>query len=505
MPAGRTSCFRCSMPTSSCLWTDSMSRPCSRFDHLSLAEVLSRRAIFERMGTALTGLALATLLDEEPLRAEAGTQDRALPDARTHHAASARAVIQLFQHGGPSHMDLFDPKPELNRRDGQPMPKYFTDLVAISRHGDLLGTPFKFAPAGQCGIEYSEIVPHIAGCADDIAVVRSMYTEHNNHEQALWMMHTGLTVAGRPSIGAWASYALGSESRDLPAYVVLRNDGTLPVDGIRNWSSGWLPPRHQGVHLRNTGTPVLYLSPSTPVTPEVARLRMELLGRLNDEHRAAHRLLAPQLEARIASYELAARMQVSATEALDLAQETKETQELYGLNDAKTAPYARRCLMARRLIERGVRYVQIFVEGQRWDTHADNANATKTICTETDKPAAGLLKDLKRRGLLESTLVIWGGEFGRTPVSQGGNGRDHHKQGFSVWLAGGGIKGGQAYGTTDELGYHAVENRVKVSDLHATILHLLGLDHKRVNYHLRGRDERLTDVYDARVLSPLLA
>jgi uncharacterized protein (DUF1501 family) len=249
---------------------------------------------------------------------------------------------------------------------------------------------------------------------------------------------------------------------------------------------------------------VLYLQPNSPVAPELQKLRTDLLQKLNDEHRAAHRAIDSQLEARLASYELAGRMQVSAAEALDLSQETKETQDLYGLDNAKTAPYGRRCLMARRLIERGVRFVQVFVEGQRWDTHANNAAATKEICAETDKPAAALVKDLKRRGLLDNTLVVWCGEFGRTPMSQGGNGRDHHKQGFSLWMSGGGIKGGLAYGATDELGYHAVENRVKVADLHATILHLLGLDHRRVSYHLRGRDERLTDVYDARVVSELL-
>jgi len=482
-----------------------MSHACCNVDYLNLPDLIARRDLFGRLGTALTGMALATLLEEEARSSGAADSAHEKTDAPTAHPPRARAVIQLFQHGGPSHMDLFDPKPELNQRDGQPMPKYFSDLVAISSHGGLLGTPHKFAPAGQCGVEYSEIIPHTAACADDIALIRSMYTEHNNHEQALWMMHTGLTVAGRPTIGAWASYALGAESRDLPAYVVLRNDAALPVDGSRNWSHGWLPPRHQGVHLRNTGSPVLYLAPTTSVTEPAARLRTELLQALNNEHRATHQIIDPQLEARIASYELAARMQVSATEALDLSQETEETQQLYGLDDSKTASYARRCLMARRLVERGVRYVQIFVEGQRWDTHADNANATKAISAETDKPTAGLLKDLKRRGLLEETLVVWGGEFGRTPVSQGGNGRDHHKQGFSLWLAGGGIKGGQAYGATDELGYHAVENRVKVADLHATILHLLGLDHRRVTYRLRGRDERLTDVYDAKILSPLLA
>jgi hypothetical protein len=482
-----------------------MSNTCCNFDFLTLPELIARREMFSRVGTGLTGMALATLLGNDSSAAEPEAVRRDSGLLGPHHAPRAKAVIQLFQHGGPSHMDLFDPKPELNKRDGQPMPKYFTDLVSISRHGNLLGTPFKFAPAGNCGVEYSELIPHTSTCADDITLVRSMYTEHNNHEQALWMIHTGLTVAGRPSIGAWASYALGSETRDLPAYVVLRNDAALPVDGPRNWSAGWLPPRYQGVHLRNTGTPVLYLAPGTPVSPEMTRLRTELMNNLNSEHRALHQTIGPQLEARIASYELAARMQLSATEALDLAQETQETQDLYGLNDKQTGPYARRCLMARRLIERGVRYVQVFVEGQRWDTHADNANATKAIATETDKPTAGLLQDLKRRGLLDSTLVVWGGEFGRTPVSQGGNGRDHHKQGFSLWLAGGGIKGGMAYGTTDELGYHAVENRVKVSDIHATMFHLLGLDHRRVNYHLRGRDERLTDVYDAKILTPLIA
>ncbi|MFN0053123.1 MAG: DUF1501 domain-containing protein [Planctomycetales bacterium] len=478
--------------------------PCRNLDCVSLPDLIHRRELFGRVGTGLTGIALAALLADDPLPVAAGAATGAPVGQAPHARPRAKAVIQLFQHGGPSHMDLLDPKPELTKRDGQAMPKYFTDLVAISAHGGLLGVPFKFSPAGSCGVEYSEIIPHIASCADDIAVIRSMHTEHNNHEQALWMMHGGLTVTGRPTLGAWVNYALGSENKDLPAYVVLRHDNQMPVDGPRNWSSGWLPPRYAGVHLRTSGPPVLYLQPPSAVAPEVDRLRANLLSRLNEEHRAAHRLIDPQLEARIASYELAARMQVTATEALDLAQETQETQQLYGLDKPVTQAYGRRCLMARRLVERGVRFVQIMVEGQRWDTHADNANATRKICDETDQPAAALLKDLKQRGLLDETLVLWGGEFGRTPVSQGGSGRDHHKQGFSVWMAGGGIQGGQAYGATDELGYHAVENRTKVSDFHATILHLLGLDHKRVNYHLRGRDERLTDVYDAKVLTPLL-
>ena len=463
-----------------------------------LADLITRRELFSRSAAGFAGLALASLLEDN---ARGDTLSASTPQ----FAPKAKAVIQLFQHGGPSHVDLLDPKPELNARDGQPMPKYFTDLVKISAHGNLLGSPFKFAPAGQCGVEYSEILPHTATCADDIAVVRSMFTEHNNHEQALWHIHTGRIVSGRPTLGAWVNYALGSENKNLPAYVVLRNDTALPVDGARNWSSGFLPPRYQGVHFRHTGTPVLYLHATTPVSREIERKRLEALRSLNTEHKAQHERLAPQLEAAIASYEMAARMQADAAEALDLAQETAETQALYGMGQQPTDSYARRCLIARRLVERGVRFVQIFVEGQIWDTHANNAEGTKKCCQQTDQPTAALLKDLKRRGLLDSVLVVWGGEFGRTPVSQGGSGRDHHKQGFSLWLAGGGIKGGQVYGNTDELGYHAVENRTMVADLHATILHLLGLEHRRLTYHLHGRDERLTDVYDAKVIRPLLA
>ncbi|HEV3003770.1 MAG TPA: DUF1501 domain-containing protein [Pirellulales bacterium] len=467
-----------------------------------LADLISRREWFARTGAGFAGLALASLLCDDAARAEGSGQS--VTAGGTHVPPKAKAVIQLFQHGGPSHMDLLDPKPELNKRHGQPMPKYFTDLVKISSHGDLLGSPFKFAPAGRCGVEFSELLPHTAECADDIAVVRSMFCEHNNHEQALWQMHTGRIVSGRPTLGAWVNYALGSENENLPAYVVLRNDSSLPTDGARNWSSGFLPPRYQGVHFRHTGTPVLYLDPATPVSENVQTLRRELLRTLNAEHEAKHERLADQLEARIASYEMAARMQLAAAGALDVAGETAETQALYGLGLPAADSYGRRCLIARRLIERGVRFVQIFVEGQIWDTHSKNAEGTKACCRQTDQPTAALLNDLKRRGLLDDVLVVWCGEFGRTPVSQGGDGRDHHKQGFSLWLAGGGIKGGQAYGSTDELGYHAVENRTMVADLHATILHLLGLDHRRITYQLHGRDERLTDVYDAQVIRPLL-
>ena len=466
----------------------------------TFSAMISRRDLFTRGAMGFAGIALGGMLCEETAQAEGSLG----MDGGFHFPPRAKAVIQLFQHGGPSHMDLLDPKPELNRQDGKPMPKYFTDLVKISAHGNLLGSPFKFRPYGECGVEYSELLPHTASCADDIAVIRSMHAEHNNHEQALWQIHTGRIVTGRPTIGAWVSYALGSENENLPAYVVLRTDNSLPTDGTRNWSSGFLPPRYQGVHFRHTGTPILYLQPPSPVTDNTQRLRRELLSKLNDEHLANHPRIAPDLEARIASYEMAARMQLHAGEALDLTQETAGTQAAYGIGKQPTDSYGRRCLIARRLIERGVRYIQIFIEGQIWDTHAKNAETTRNCCDRTDQPTAALLKDLKQRGLLDSTLLVWGGEFGRTPVSQSGDGRDHHKQGFSMWLAGGGIKGGQAYGATDELGYHAVENRTMVADLHATILHQLGLDHKRVTYNVHGRDERLTDVYDAKVITPVL-
>ncbi|MES2791989.1 MAG: DUF1501 domain-containing protein [Planctomycetota bacterium] len=465
-----------------------------------LLAALSRRDLFSRTAAGFAGMAVGSLLGQNSARAASSSTL-----LEPHFPPKAKAVIQLFQHGGPSHMDLLDPKPELAVRNGQPVPKYFSDGVKISAHGNLLGSPYKFQKYGQSGIEYSEIIPHTASCADDIAVIRSLHSEHNNHEQALWHMHTGRIVSGRPTIGAWVSYALGSENQNLPAYVVLRTDNALPTDGTRNWSSGFLPPKYQGVHFRHSGTPVLYLQPGTPITDKTQQLRRDLLYKLNSEHREQVPRLAPELEARIASYELAGRMQLSAGAALNLAEETQETQALYGIGEAVTDSYAKRCLIARRLVERGVRYVQIFIEGQIWDTHAKNAETTKACCDRTDKPVAALLKDLKRRGLLDDVLVMWGGEFGRTPMSQSGDGRDHHKQGFSMWLAGGGIKGGQVYGATDELGYHAVQNRVMVADLHATVLHQLGLDHKRVTYDVHGRDERLTDVYDAKVLQPLLA
>ena len=455
----------------------------------------TRRQALVQLGGGLGGIALSTLLAEA-----AGRYDVTLK--KPHFTPRARAVISLFMHGGPSHVDLLDPKPMLKKYDGKAPPAEVADDEKIT--GNLLASPFTFHRHGESGLELSETLPHLGKHADKLAVIRSMFTEHRNHEQALWMMHGGLTVAGRPSLGAWVAYGLGTENQNLPAYVVLPDPAGLPVDGIRNWSSGWLPPVYQGTVFRSQGTPVLHLQPRVPRSPAVERGRLELLSRLNAGHREA-RPGELELEARIASFELAARMQLSATDALDVAKEPLPIQKLYGLDDPMTRNYGLRCLMARRLVERGVRFVQLFMAGQPWDTHNNNTAGTRTCCLRTDRPIAGLLTDLQQRGLLDETLVFWGGEFGRTPGAQNRDGRDHHPYGFSVWLAGGGIRGGVTYGATDDFGYRAVTNRTSVADLHATMLHQLGLDHRKLQYHHNGRDERLTDVYDARPIQAILA
>jgi hypothetical protein len=448
-------------------------------------------------GGGLGGVALAALLSDAETQAKSS-----VANPKPHHTPKAMAVIQLFMHGGPSHVDLLDPKPALEKYDGKAPPAEVADDEKLT--GNLLRSPFRFLPSGKSGTPFSEVLPPTAAHADEIAVIRSMFTEHRNHEQALWMMNTGLTVSGRPSLGAWTAYGLGSENQNLPAYVVLPDPKGLPVDGIRNWASGWMPPVYQGTQFRSEGSPVLNLAPKTARPAAIEKGRADLLAELN----AAHQTSRPgeqELEARIASFELAARMQLSATSALDLSQEPLKVRDRYGLDNPVTRPYGLRCLMARRLVERGVRFVQVFMAGQPWDTHTNNTAGTRSCCLQTDKPVAALLTDLKQLGLLESTLIIWGGEFGRTPGAQGKDGRDHHPYGFSVWMAGGGVKGGTVYGATDDFGYRAVTDRCKVSDLHATILHLLGLDHKRLSYRHHGRDERLTDVFEAKPIKAILA
>jgi len=467
-----------------------------------LLGLLSRRQLFSRLGAGAGAFALASLLGEA---AAAETPPRAydLTPRAPHHPPRARNVIYLFQNGGPSHVDLFDPKPELNKRDGEKPGAGFVNDVDPRKTGAWLGSPFKFSRHGRSGMELSELLPELAKHAGDIAVIRSMVSEHENHEQACGHFHTGSPVAGRPTMGAWITYALGTENRNLPAYVALLNPGGLPVDGARNWSSGWMPPVYQGMPVRATdNTPILNLRPRTSRPTADARLRF--LQQLNAAHRQG-REDNLDLEARISGFELAARMQLSATDALDLKGEAETTKALYGLDKPATAVYGRQLLMARRLVERGVRFVQVMLAGQPWDTHANNNNGLRSLCAGADLPVAGLLRDLSRRGLLDETLVIWTGEFGRTPFAEGKDGRDHHKRAFSLWVAGGGIKGGVTHGATDDFGYASVTDIVHVADFHATLLHLLGLDFHRLTFHYDTRDQRLTDVAEARLVRSILA
>lgn len=478
---------------------------------------LSRRDFFSGFGDGLCGVALASLLGADlfsPNLALAAPSDRKVYDLKPrppHFAPRAKSVIHFFMMGGPSQVDLFDPKPMLEKYQGQSAGHDLALVVPnVHNMGGLTPTPFKFARHGKSGMEISELMPHLAEHVDDIALIRSMFSTQTNHGPAAWLQHTGADTDGRPTWGAWVVYGLGSENQNLPAYVVLDDPKSLPIMGIQNWQAGWLPPVYQGTRLRSVGPPLLNLEPREEVPSPVQEMARSLLHRLAAAHRGknpGH----PELDARISSYELAARMQISATDALDVSQESEATREMYGLNDGEeTASYGRRSLMARRLVERGVRFVQIFHESMIWDHHQSIERGLRYACEKTDKPVGALLKDLKQRGLLDSTLVVWSGEFGRLPMTQGKNssknwGRDHGPYGFSVWMAGGGIKGGTVYGATDELGLKAVENPVSAHDFHATILHQLGMNHENLVYHRHGLEERLTGVDPARVLKEILA
>jgi hypothetical protein len=459
---------------------------------------LTRRAFLARYAGGLGSLALAHLLANES-RADP------LAPKPPHHKAPAKAVICLFQHGGPSQMDLFDPKPELTRRNGQDHP----DKLEVHFHtqqGKLLASPFKFAKHGKAGVELSELLPHTAGIVDDITLVRSMATDSVDHEAALRVIHSGKIFPGRPVWGSWVLYGLGTERKELPAYVVLSDPGGLPVDGTNNWSSGFLPAVYQGTPFRAAGTPVAHLATPADMPAAARRGQLELLNELNAAHLRRHPGDA-ELEARLGHYELAAKMQTAVPDVLDLSKETDETKKLYGIDNPKSAEYGKRCLLARRLVERGVRFVQIFLNGQPWDTHSKNAESLKNLTAMTDRPSAGLILDLKRRGLLDSTIVMWTGEFGRLPISQGTDGRDHNRHAFTLWLAGGGFKKGYVHGATDDFGYKSVENVVRVPGLHATLLHALGLDHTRLTFPHEGRDDNLTDtvVTRAEVVHDLLS
>ena len=482
----------------------------------------SRRDFFSRAGDGLFGAALAQLLCEDffggtsALAAPPSDEVAAPPTAHNlrpkppHHPARATSVIQLFMNGGPSQMDLFDPKPALGRYDGQPYPGNPEDIgnSGTSGIGVVMGGQYKFARHGKSGMWMADPLPHTAAMADDLCMVHSMWTDHPNHDNALYKIHSGRLFMGYPTLGAWTTYGLGSENQNLPAYVVLGDPLGLPKNGTRNWTSGFLPPVYAGTPFRPTGSPILHLKQQYDQPSPVTETARSLLKQLDEIHRQ-ERPYQPNLDARIESYGLAARMQLSAGEALDLSSENQTTLDMYGVGQKPTDSYGRRCLLARRLVERGVRFVQLFLEEQPWDSHVDLGPNHRAACQRTDQPVAALLRDLKQRGLLDSTLVIWGGEFGRTPTTQktgeAYTGRDHNMQAFTSWMAGGGVRGGLSYGKTDDFGHSVVENPVSVHDFHATILHLLGLHHQKLYFVRSGLEERLTGVEPPKVVTDLLA
>lgn len=498
-----------------------MSMPSPSHSSGSTERIASRRQFLSSAGAGFGSLALASLLAddrllaaESPEHSDASAERRAddgplnpLASRPPHFPPRVKSVIFLFMYGGPSQVDTFDPKPALDKWHGKAIPVFKKEDAFNARtKATAMRSPFKFAQHGESGIPVCDRFPQVARCVDDICVIRSMYASSNNHGPALFQMNTGFVQAGRPSIGSWVTYGLGSESQNLPGYVVLMDKRGAPVNGALNWTNGFMPATYQGVPFRGSGEPIANLGLPAGISPQQQRRRLDLIRRF-DEQYLAENPAEQELAARIASYELAWRMQSSAPDAVDLAQETAATHTMYGLDQGATAHFGRNCLLARRLVERGVRFVQVYSGGDNgltaWDAH-DNVEKNHTErAAETDQPVAALLQDLKARGLLDTTLVIWGTEFGRLPTNESSVGRDHNPFGFTIWLAGGGIRGGMTLGATDEFGYAAVENRVSVPDLHATILHMLGLDHKRLTYPFLGRDVRLTDV-SGRVVTEVL-
>jgi hypothetical protein len=464
---------------------------------------IARRDFLARAGGGIGGLALAYLLGGDGLLSADPASAALLPPnplaARPpHFPVKAKRVISLFMFGGISHIDTFDPKIELERQDGVSVagrPGF--DTGGRSAPGKLMKSPWKFKNYGQCGMPVSELFPTLGQCADDLALIRSMKSESNNHVPAVYHMLTGSTFGGRPGLGSWVTYGLGTENQNLPAFVVMTDPRALVGGGAANWNSGFLPSNFQGVQFRSTGLPVLNLKPPKDVSPEGQKESLDLIGKLNEEFLRTHPG-EQELSARIRAYELAYRMQSEATEAVDLSKESVATKELYGMNQPETEAFGHQCLLARRLVERGVRFVQLFSGGgvfdQSWDAHNAIRPNHEKHAREVDVPIAGLIRDLKQRGLLDETLLVFHTEFGRMPFTEGSVGRDHNPKAFSVWLAGAGVKGGTIFGASDEIGYLAAEKVQTVYDLNATILHLMGLDHKKLTYHYSGRDMRLTDV-----------
>ena len=471
--------------------------------HMNKLPTFSRRDFLRRTGMGIGSLAFLDLMSRE---ASAGGNP--LAPVAPHHAPKARAVISLFMHGGPSQVDTFDPKPLLAKYAGQTLQASFANLnleFTKTSTAKVLASKRTFKKCGKSGLEMSDIFEHLPGVADELAVIRSCHHTEFNHAPALYMAHSGARLMGRPSLGAWAMYGLGSASENLPGYVVMR-DGPLK-GGPMTYGNGFLPAIYSATELRMSGTPILYLDKPDTISGDDQRRVLDFSQKLNRQYLSAQNEDS-NLSARIAAYELAYRMQSAAPEAVDLSKESDSVKSLYGLDNDVTRPFGTQCLNARRLVERGVRFVQLYHGGggDGWDTHGGNDAKHVRNGKQIDKPIAGLIADLKSRGLLDSTLIIWGGEFGRTPTSEGSDGRDHSPYGYSVWMAGGGIKGGTVFGATDDFGFKAVENPVQVRDLHATILHLLGLEHDKLTFYFQGLQQRLTQIDgDSRVIKEILA
>jgi hypothetical protein len=459
------------------------------------ADSLSRRRWLAQAGGGFGALALTAMLQDEALAAKSIPESPFAPK-KPHHDPRAKRVISLFMHGGPSHVDLFDPKPDLVKYAGQPVPDSYGEVMTRRKvaKNPLLGPIMPFRPRGESGLEVSDFLPHMATMADDLCVIRSCHGDSVNHPQSVYQMNTGSILMGRPSLGSWVAYGLGSENQNLPAFLVLPDPSGGIKGGPPAWGSGYLPATYQGTTLRPGPSPLLHLQPPESVGSVRQRKALDLVRQMNADH-FADRDDDSELAARINSYELAFRMQTAAPELVDLSGETADTLEMYGINEKTTREFGTRCLLARRLIERGVRFVQLYSgDTNGWDAHKDVLDNHTMMCGRTDKPVTALMTDLKRRGLMDDTLVIWGGEFGRMPMSEQGTGRDHNPWGFTTVLAGAGVKGGYAYGATDPIGLRAETNKVHIHDLHATILWILGMDHEQLTFFHNGRDERLTDV-----------
>ena len=464
---------------------------------------ISRREFLRTSGGGAGLLALATLAAAERARAD---RSNPLAASSAHFEPRAKRVIWLFMHGGPSQVDLLDPKPDLSKYAGQPLPDSFGQVMTrrnVARNA-LLGPILPFRPRGQSGLEISDFLPHVAKHADDLCVIRSMHGDSVNHPQSVYQLNTGSILMGRPSVGSWVAYGLGSENEDMPAFVVLPDPGGGLKGGPPAWGSGFLPASYQGVTMRPGRTPILDLRPQQQLSSPQQRGVLDLVQRLNRQHLES-RDHDDDLSARIAAYELAFRMQSAAPDLVDISRETAQTRALYGVDQSETREYGQRCLLARRMIENGVRFVQVYSgDTSGWDAHKNVRQNHTKYCRRTDLPVAGLLQDLKQRGLLNETLVIWGGEFGRMPMSEQGTGRDHNPWGYSYWLAGAGLSGGRAYGETDAIGLRAATDKVHVNDFHATVLHLLGLDHEQLTFYHNGLEQRLTGPAEAHVVSGII-